>query len=231
MERIRNQQPTSLRLRTIVDKRTDHRRYNLPTASEVAIILPGSGEEDCDHRDIVIHERGGSLKSISELRSDYLPLRYPILFPYGEQGWHVNMRSDVTAEKYSSLLSLSDFFCLVLLGNALRLRTTLIASIPDVAASKFYTMLIVYSKSIVSMAMHKSNRIVSVGIVPIKTPSESIYTKTLPVRLQRVLNLPTSVKVPFYLPPSSAVPELCVRTITMLWPLSVVVVDPTTSSR
>jgi hypothetical protein len=105
MERIRNQQPTSLRLRTIVDKRTDHRRYNQPTASEVALILPGSGEEDFDPRDIVIQQRGGFLQSISELKSNYLPLRYPLLFPYGEQGWHTNMRSDVTAEKYFPLYS------------------------------------------------------------------------------------------------------------------------------
>jgi hypothetical protein len=163
MERIHNQQPTSLRLRTIVDKRTDHRRYNLPTASEVALILPGSGDEVFDRRDIVIHERDGRLKSISELRSDYLPLRYPILFPYGEQGWHENMRSDVTAEKYQPLLSLSDFFSLVLPGNALKLHTMLIASIRAAAGLKFYTMLAV-SKSTSSMAMRKSNRIVSVGI-------------------------------------------------------------------
>jgi hypothetical protein len=53
----------------------------------VVLILPGSGDEVFDRRDIVIQERDGCLKSVSELRSDYLPLRYPILFPYGEQGW------------------------------------------------------------------------------------------------------------------------------------------------
>jgi hypothetical protein len=229
MERIHNQQPTSLSLRTIVDKRTDHRRYNLPTASEVALILPGSGDEVFDRCDIVIHERGGHLKSISELRSDYLPLRYPLLFPYGEQGWHENMRSDVTAEKYTPLLSLSDF-SLVVLGNALKLHIMLIASILAVVDLKFYTMLVVCFKSTVSMPMRKLNRIVYVGIARIKPPSESIYTKTLPVQLQREPDLPILVNVPFCLPPSSAAPELCVPTTTMPWPLSAVVVGLTTSS-
>jgi hypothetical protein len=100
MERVHNQQPVSLRLRTIVNNRVDQRRYNHPTATEVALILPGSGEGECHPRDLVVHERGGYLKSISELRSDYLPLRYPLLFPRGEQGWHQNMRADITSELY-----------------------------------------------------------------------------------------------------------------------------------
>jgi hypothetical protein len=107
MERVHDQQPVSLRLRTIVDNRVDQRRYNHPTATEVALILPGSGEEEFDARDLVVHERGGSLKSVSELRSDYLPLRYPLLFPRGEQGWHQNMRADVTSDVYNPRLSSS----------------------------------------------------------------------------------------------------------------------------
>jgi hypothetical protein len=100
MERIHNQQSVSLRLRTIVDNNLDQRRYNRPTAAEVPLILPRSGEDEYDARDIVVHERGGGLKPISELRSDYLPLRYPLLFPRGEEGWHQNIRSDITAEQY-----------------------------------------------------------------------------------------------------------------------------------
>ena len=41
MERIRNQLPVSLRLRTIVDNHVDQRRYNQPTADEVAVISLG----------------------------------------------------------------------------------------------------------------------------------------------------------------------------------------------
>ncbi|KAF7151921.1 hypothetical protein RHSIM_Rhsim02G0174600 [Rhododendron simsii] len=36
---------------------TDHQRYNLPTADEIAIILPGDGTEKSGMRDIVLHLR------------------------------------------------------------------------------------------------------------------------------------------------------------------------------
>ena len=45
----------------------DSRRYNMPTADEVAAILPGPGGRT-DYRDIILHYRAGpgSLKRISE---------------------------------------------------------------------------------------------------------------------------------------------------------------------
>lgn len=79
------------------------------------------------------------------------------------QGWHENMHSDITAEKYSPSLSLSDFF-LVLMGNALKLHIMHIAFILALAALRSYITLDVSSKSTWSMPMHKLNRIVSVGI-------------------------------------------------------------------
>jgi hypothetical protein len=84
MERIHNQQSVSLRLRIIVDNRIDQRYYNNPIVVEITLILPGSDEEEYDARDLMIHQRDDGLKSISELYSDYLPLRYPLLFPRGE---------------------------------------------------------------------------------------------------------------------------------------------------
>jgi hypothetical protein len=80
-EYIHNQQPISLHLRIIHDNWVDQRRYNHPRAAEATLILPRSGEEEYDDRDFVIHERGHSLKSISKLGIDYLPLRYPLLIP------------------------------------------------------------------------------------------------------------------------------------------------------
>ncbi|CAG8602047.1 484_t:CDS:2, partial [Diversispora eburnea] len=54
-------------------KSTDKRCYNLPTANEIAIILPGS------------------LQRIHEGHPAYLPLHYVLLFTYGELGWHSEM--------------------------------------------------------------------------------------------------------------------------------------------
>ena len=43
------------------DENTDHRRYNLPTttSNEIAVILPGDGDQPTSAQDIVLHRHGG----------------------------------------------------------------------------------------------------------------------------------------------------------------------------
>jgi len=64
------------------------RRYNRPTASEAAIIMEGDGTELRQGRDIIIQTHGNRLQRVSELHSSFLPLRFPLLHPHGEPGWH-----------------------------------------------------------------------------------------------------------------------------------------------
>ena len=76
----------------IADTSHQDRRYNHPTASEIAVILPGTGEEVTrGTRDIVVQFQNGPLRRVSELNSDYCALRYPMLFSCAEPGWHENM--------------------------------------------------------------------------------------------------------------------------------------------
>ncbi|KIK60171.1 hypothetical protein GYMLUDRAFT_168282, partial [Collybiopsis luxurians FD-317 M1] len=65
------------------EDRNDPRTYNLPTAEEVAVILPGPGEPT-DHRDIILQLKAGHLKQIYETSPAYAPLHYVLLFPRGE---------------------------------------------------------------------------------------------------------------------------------------------------
>ena len=75
-----------------VDKNADGRRYNLPTTDEIAAIIPGDGsEERSDHRDIVVRLTGGGLKRISHLHPSYSTLHYTMLFPRGEEGYHIEI--------------------------------------------------------------------------------------------------------------------------------------------
>ncbi|KAJ3739144.1 hypothetical protein EV360DRAFT_3544, partial [Lentinula raphanica] len=69
----------------------DRRRYNLPTADEVAAIIPGDGTQAIDRRDIILRLRdreGNSLQRINDGHAAYSPLYYVLLFPRGEPGWH-----------------------------------------------------------------------------------------------------------------------------------------------
>src|SRR5947207_9743480 len=72
---------------------TDPRRYNRPTADEVAVIVvrPEDNNEPFE-RDIVIQDRNtGRLQNISQHSARYMSLRYPFLFPRGDEGWHTRI--------------------------------------------------------------------------------------------------------------------------------------------
>jgi hypothetical protein len=79
----------NLAVRLHMSDSADGRRYNLPTANEIAAVVPGNGEEDVSsHRDIILRLIGGSLKRVSQLSPVYDALHYVLLFPRGEHGWH-----------------------------------------------------------------------------------------------------------------------------------------------
>ncbi|VFQ82158.1 unnamed protein product [Cuscuta campestris] len=67
----------------------DQRVCNMPTTSQVAAIWV---EEDAngvsENRHIRVYAKGGRSQTIQYYYSCYDPLQYPLLFPYGEMGWH-----------------------------------------------------------------------------------------------------------------------------------------------
>ena len=65
------------------------RRYNRPLSDEIGVLMPN---DVANNRDIVLHYKDGGLKHISELHRSYDPLQYPLLFPHGTDGWHVNLK-------------------------------------------------------------------------------------------------------------------------------------------
>ena len=65
------------------------RRYNSPLSNEIGILMP---DNNTHNRDIVLHYKNNTLVHISELHQGYDPLRYPLIFPYGTDGWHINLK-------------------------------------------------------------------------------------------------------------------------------------------
>ncbi|KAI8353031.1 hypothetical protein B0O80DRAFT_74182 [Mortierella sp. GBAus27b] len=91
-ERIRSEQVPDFHIRILNDNRgRDPRRYNVPTADEVAVILPGDGSGDNAQRDIVVQLHDGQLDRVSALHPSYLPLAYPLIFPNGDDGFQRNI--------------------------------------------------------------------------------------------------------------------------------------------
>ncbi|CAN6348259.1 unnamed protein product [Urochloa humidicola] len=101
-----------LRLRLLHDRSKAAPQYSVPTGSEIAALIVGDFSEEAKTPDIIIQERGGDLRRISNLHSNYMALQYPILFPYGEEGFklgikysrsgilRVGARNDVTMLEY-----------------------------------------------------------------------------------------------------------------------------------
>ena len=109
-ERLAEHNNLSLHLRSVDAHGLDQRRYNRPTASEIAVLMVHTSEETTvtGTRDIVIQCRSGPLCRVSELHSSYCALRYPLIHVYGEQGWNTNMTHVVIREYALLLLHLTD---------------------------------------------------------------------------------------------------------------------------
>uniref|UniRef100_M1D704 Helicase n=1 Tax=Solanum tuberosum TaxID=4113 RepID=M1D704_SOLTU len=86
-DRFQIDQSADVKLRLIGKRGSDGRRYNLPTVSEVAALVVGDFEPTSFDRDIIIESHSEQLKRISELNAAYLRLQYPLLFPFGEDGY------------------------------------------------------------------------------------------------------------------------------------------------
>ncbi|XP_020881868.1 uncharacterized protein LOC110228539 [Arabidopsis lyrata subsp. lyrata] len=68
---------------------SDGRVQNIPTTDEVAGLIVG--DINPKPRDVVLQANSGGFQRISELHPSYLPLQYPLLFPYGEDGFRLGI--------------------------------------------------------------------------------------------------------------------------------------------
>jgi hypothetical protein len=78
-------------IRIIGTREGDHVQYNLPTTDELAMLVVGDFSLDTFRRDIILETHNKDLKHISSLHPAYMPLQYPLLFPYGERGFKVGV--------------------------------------------------------------------------------------------------------------------------------------------
>ncbi|CAE1318451.1 unnamed protein product [Acanthosepion pharaonis] len=85
---LQNNSSPSFSVGIVADRRPhgEHeRRFNAPACNEVTAVIHG---EEHNSRDIVIRFRGGGLRRISEIYRSYDCLQYPLLFPYGSDGYN-----------------------------------------------------------------------------------------------------------------------------------------------
>lgn len=103
----------NFKIRLVGRREKDGRVYNLPTVEEVVVLIVGDIDVHFDERDILLQSQDGHLQRISELHPAYLALQYPLLFPYGEDGYRVDIFHrgvDETTSKKKKRVTMRDFF-------------------------------------------------------------------------------------------------------------------------
>ena len=80
--------------------------YNLPTGTDLAVILPVD-RQDASQRDVVVyknatsHPAGKYLMNIKATQPMYDPLMYVLMFPFGDLGWERDYKSG--NKKYTAM--------------------------------------------------------------------------------------------------------------------------------
>ncbi|XP_045023162.1 uncharacterized protein LOC123467195 [Daphnia magna] len=84
-------------------RNVDQRRYNNPTTNEIAVIFKSANGEPPSKRDIRGHlfipVRGRTFIQIDTQQPMCDPMTYPLLFPNGDDGCHVNMPYTTTTRR------------------------------------------------------------------------------------------------------------------------------------
>ncbi|KAL4357270.1 hypothetical protein AHAS_Ahas09G0169900 [Arachis hypogaea] len=102
-------------LRLFCQRRSDRRVYNFPSCDEIAALIVGDFDSSDQGRDIILRSVDGQLRRIYETHPLYWPLQYPLLFPYGEDGFEKNIPyrgvQNINIRGRRTKVSLREFIC------------------------------------------------------------------------------------------------------------------------
>ncbi|CAN1842067.1 hypothetical protein LINPERHAP1_LOCUS36728 [Linum perenne] len=90
-ERLMEDNVHQLKIKLFAQRRTDGREYDLPTGDELAALIVNDSGQATYEQDIIVEHQNCGLERISVYHPSLMSLQYPLLFPYGEDGW----RSDI----------------------------------------------------------------------------------------------------------------------------------------
>jgi hypothetical protein len=91
-ERIESEPGQEITLHLLRCNTRNDVQYNLPSNGEIAAIVMGDCSKAEYNYDVLVHNRGFGLNHVSCLHPCYIALQYPLLFLYGEHGFHLGIR-------------------------------------------------------------------------------------------------------------------------------------------
>ncbi|XP_074323781.1 uncharacterized protein LOC141660692 [Apium graveolens] len=90
-DRFKNNEPKEVELELISCKAANGRSNNVGPSNEVGALIVGDLEDSCGTRDIVVQIKTKQLQRIFETNAHFMPLQYPLLFPYGDEGFQLKI--------------------------------------------------------------------------------------------------------------------------------------------
>ncbi|OMP04886.1 DNA helicase PIF1, ATP-dependent [Corchorus olitorius] len=81
-----------MKLRLIRSRDTDNRTYSAPSSTDIAGLIVNDPGVNDGNMDIIVEHKTDGMKRISNVHPLYMAMQYPLLFPYGEDGFRVGIR-------------------------------------------------------------------------------------------------------------------------------------------
>lgn len=105
MNTLKEISASAVTFKSLTPEKKDAKRYNAPQPDDIAAVIEGDGQFGTKPREIIVRMHDNTLQRIDELHSGYFSMRYPIVWPNGEQGWDpdlfIKARVDPSASKFS----------------------------------------------------------------------------------------------------------------------------------
>ena len=78
----------------------DKRRFNVPKTGEVSAVFVGENGNPPINRDFAVYSKiSDRLQLLKVISPNVDPMVYVLLFPFGEQGWHPNLKQKTDKAK------------------------------------------------------------------------------------------------------------------------------------
>ncbi|CAI0453983.1 unnamed protein product [Linum tenue] len=123
-DHLQNPANQNLRLRIVGARVKNGEQYELPTGQEIAGLIPGDFQPDNNDRDIIVLHRSEGLRRINSLNPKFDALHFPLLFPYGEDGFHTGIYYNEQSNRPSSdWIKIPDKFIIPHIGNKIQAIT------------------------------------------------------------------------------------------------------------
>lgn len=98
-DRFKLQEPKEFKLQLLHSRSASGRNNHIIESNDVVAFIVGDAEECSPFRDIVVETKQMYLKRVYETCAHFMSFQYPLLFAYGDEGFHIDIPLNVKARK------------------------------------------------------------------------------------------------------------------------------------